>query len=246
MTPHINRLFTLASLAVAMFASGCSARQQNLSELSPDSMYAEAVRAYDEGDLDLASRLLEYFVSENIGHPRAADARLLLGDLNYARRDYAIAATHYQRVAQDFPTYSRSLEARFKICDSYHQLSPQPALDQEFTLAALDHCQSVAENFPGTSEAEQAVEVISELRNKLAEKAYANGVFYFRRGAYDAAVVYFQQVMEDYPTTSVAPAALGQLVETFERIGYVEDAAEAKERLQQDYPESEEARELAP
>src|SRR5687768_2626059 len=117
MTRLTRSILQVFATAAILFSAGCSARQQNLAELSPDSMYAEAERAYAEREWDLASRLLEFFVSEHIGHPRAADARILLGDLSHTRRDYAIAATHYQRLLQDFPTHPRSLEARFKICD---------------------------------------------------------------------------------------------------------------------------------
>src|SRR5690606_27030388 len=111
---------------------------------------------------------------------------------------------------------------------SYYRLSPRPALDQEFTIAALDHCEAVANSFQGTTEAGQALELVATLRNKLAQKAYENGLFYLRRGAYDASVVYFEQVLTDYPATAVAPTALARMIEAFERIGYVEDAAEAK------------------
>ncbi len=246
MTPHIKRLLSLAIFCIALVGSGCSARQQSLAELAPDAMYEEAERAFESRDYDLAARLLEFFVSEHIGHPRAPDARMLLGDLRQARREYAIAATHYQRLVQDFPTNPRALEARFKICESYHHLSPRPALDQEFTLAALDHCQSVMNSFPGTSEGERAAELVTELRNKLAQKAYENGLFYFRRGANDAAVVYFERVLADYPFSAVAPTALARMIEAFERIGYVEDAEEARERLLRDYPDSAEAGELEP
>ena len=246
MTPHINRLLSFAVLVIALVASGCSTRQQNLSELSPESMYEEAERAFEERDYDLALRLLEFFVSEHIGHPRAADARLLLGDLRHTRGEYAIAATHFQRLIQDFPGHPRSLEARFKICDSYYRLSPRPALDQEFTIAAVDHCESVMNSFRGTPEGDQAAELVSELRNKLAQKAYENGLFYLRRNAYDAAVVYFEQVLANYPDSAAAPTALASMVEAFDRIGYVEDSAEAKERLLRDYPDSSEAAELAP
>lgn len=245
MTRNSRRLVQAVVAFFVLISAGCLARQQNLSELTPDAMYVAAQEAFEERDWDLASRLLEFFVSEHIGHPEAPNARIMLGDVSFARRDYAIAATHYQRLLQDFPSHPRALEARFKICDSYYQLSPPPQLDQEFTYAALQHCESVADNFPGSSEAAQAEVHIVDLYNKLAQKAFDNGFFYFRRGAYDAAVVYFQQVLSEYPLADVAPSALARLIETFERIGYVEDAAEARERLLRDYPESEEAREIA-
>lgn len=224
-----------------VFAAGCGARQVDLSTLPADDLYAGAMEAYENRNWGRAIEMFEFFVAQYLGDPRAPDARMLLGDIHMEREEYPTAATHYQRFAIDFPADPRALTARFNICEAYYRLSPRPALDQEFTVSALAHCQSVAENYAGTTEAQEAVAHIDELRWKLAKKVYDTGMFYFRRRAYDSAVVYFQDVVEQYPRTDLAPAALSQLAETYDRIGYVEDAAEARERLQQEYPESAEA-----
>ena len=231
----------IALLALLLFSAGCGARQVDLSTLAADDLYSGAMAAYEDRNWGRAIEMLEFFVAQYLGDPRAADARMLLGDIHMDRREYPTAATHYQRFAIDYPGDPRGLSARFNICEAYYRLSPRPALDQEFTVSALAHCQSLAENYVGTPEAEQAVAHIDDLRWKLAKKVYDTGMFYFRRRAYDAAVVYFEDVVEQYPRTDLAPAALSQLAETYDRIGYVEDAAEARERLLREYPESPEA-----
>ena len=91
----------------------------------------------------------------------------------------------------------------------------------------------------------QAAEYLQELRDKLAEKVYNSGRFYVRRQALDAAVVYFREVVDNFPQTRFAPMALESLVETYDRLGYVEEAEAQRERLLRDYPESPEAQEVA-
>jgi outer membrane protein assembly factor BamD len=227
-----------------LLVAGCGARQENLTLLPPDDLYARALEAYEARRFERATNLLELFVAQHLGDPRAPDARMMLGQAHFERREYATAATHFQRLVTDFPSHPRALEARFRICDAYFQLSPRPALDQQYTVSSLIHCESVAENFPGTPEAVQARERVTELTNRLAQKSFETGMFYFRRRAFDSAVVYFEEVLNRYPQTEHAPAALGQLVETFQRIGYVEDAAEARERLLREYPQSPQAQAL--
>jgi outer membrane protein assembly factor BamD (BamD/ComL family) len=68
---------------------------------------------------------------------------------------------------------------------------------------------------------------------------------YFKRRAYEAAVVYFEEAIAGYPDTEVAPEALGQLFETYTRMGWDEEATETRERLLRDYPNSPEAQRLA-
>jgi outer membrane protein assembly factor BamD len=227
-----------------VLVAACGARQENLAILPADDLYARGLAAMEAGDHEEAIVLLDYFVAQHLGDPRAPDARMMLGDAHFARSEYATAATHYMRLVNDFPLHARALEARFKTCDAYFQLSPNPPLDQEYTRSALAHCQSVADYYPGTEEATDALAHVATLRQKLAEKLYNTGVHYFRRREYDSAVVYFKEVVDQFPATSVAPQALEQLVETYTRIGYVEDAAEARERLLRDYPQSPEAQAL--
>jgi outer membrane protein assembly factor BamD len=86
---------------------------------------------------------------------------------------------------------------------------------------------------------------VTELRGRLAEKQYQNGFFYYRRGLYDASVVYFNDVLSSFPDTPAAPRALLRLVEVYGRLGYREEEAAARQRLLRDYAQSTEAASLA-
>lgn len=238
------RITALAGLSLLLGA--CASRQQNPAQLAPDVLYEMGSAAYARGDWDETIRLFDVFVNQHIGDPRAPEARMQLGRAYMQEREYVTAATHFQRLVNDYPFSPFGLEARFLTCDAYRRLSPRPALDQEYTNSALAHCESVANNFPGTPEAEQAAAFVADLREKLARKMFETGDFYFRRRAYDSAVVYFTDVLEQFPNTTAAPEALAQLVETYTRIGYVEDAQEARDRLLQQYPQSEQAQALRP
>lgn len=239
--PRSVRIYPL--LLTLLLLAGC-AKQVNPATLAPDDLYQRATEAYEARNWGRAIPLLQTFVQQHLGDPRAPQARLMLGRLHMERRDYVTAATHFQQLVTDFPTNPLASEARFAICEAYVRLSPRPQLDQEYTMGALAHCQSIADNFPGTPEAEKAAAYVADLREKLAEKAYQTGVFYRKRGAYDAAIVYFQDVLEQFSRTAVAPAALQALMETYQVLGYVEEAAQARQRLIDEYPDSAEAQGL--
>ncbi len=238
---YIRRFRRLCLMSLALLAVACSGNRENINLMGPDDLYARGMQEFENREFQRSIIYLERFLSTTLGDPRAPDARMLLGDAHMARREYATAATHYQRVVTDFPDHSRNLEARFKICDAYYKLSPPPPLDQEYTISAIAHCQSVADYFPGTEEGDSAAGYVEQMREKLAKKSYDAGMHYFKRRAYDAAVLYFEEVVAQFPDTSLAPSALEQLAETYDRLGYVEDAEEARERLLRDYPESPEA-----
>lgn len=240
---HSIRSFLLLCAVLAMAA--CSARQQPLAQLEPDVLYTRGMEAFEAGRHGRAVEFLEAFVREHVGDERVPQARYTLGEAYLARREHITAAAEFQRLVAEFPNHPLMLDARLMVCEAYAQVAPEPPLDQEYTASALQHCQVVAQNFPGTPQAETAAQRVVELRHRIARKDYQNGMFYFRRRAYDAAVIYFRQVVENFPDTTVAPTALLRMVESFEHMGYEEDAAETRERLLREYPDSPEAAELA-
>ncbi len=231
-------LYTLASV-------GCGPRRP-AARPSPETLFREGMAAYAARNYGRAVARLEPFVQANIGDPRVPEARLTLGRARLARRDYVAAAADFDRLVTDFPTSPLAPEGRFGMCEAYTRLSPRPQLDPEYTNAAIAHCESIIRSYPGTPQAEQASERVRELRTKLALKSYDTGMFYFKRRAYDAAVISFQDVVARFPDTSVAPTALLRIYESYQRIGYAEEAAEARARLLRDYASSPEARGLSP
>jgi outer membrane protein assembly factor BamD (BamD/ComL family) len=73
----------------------------------------------------------------------------------------------------------------------------------------------------------------------FAEKGYKSGVFYYRLKAFDSAIIYFRNVAADYPASSFAGLSVVKLIETYDRIGYVEERDEMCVYLQQYYPGTE-------
>lgn len=239
------RLSSICALLFLLSFAGCAGKQINPATLPADELYRQAMGYHEAGNLGRALPLMESFVQLHFADPRTPDLRMTLAQTYERRRQWITAAAHYQRLVEDYPTSEHSLAARFGICNAYYQLSPRPELDQEYTYSGIAHCESVATNFPDTEEGAQAAEYLQELRDKLAEKVYDAGRFYVRRQALDAAVVYFREVVDNFPQTRFAPMALESLVETYDRLGYVEEAEAQRERLLRDYPDSPEAQELS-
>jgi outer membrane protein assembly factor BamD len=238
------RAATLLALTGTLLLGACGTRRGPAVAPTADELYRRGVEAYEAGRHARAAEHLSAFVLSHLGDPRVPEAQYLLGRAHMARREFISAVGEFHRLVNDYPTHARGQDARYRMCESYYRLSPRPQLDQEYTRTAILHCEAFATYYPQTAEAGQARTWVAELNDRLARKVYDNGVFYFRRRAFDAAVIYFNETVENYPQSSVAPAALHMLAEAYSRIGYVEDAEAARERLLRDYPESAEARAL--
>src|SRR2546422_290385 len=114
----------------------------------------------------------------------------------------------------------------------------QPDLDPAYGETALAIYQELAGRFPDSDAAARARAHVRRLENQFAEKTYKTGIFYLRRKAWDSAIIYFKDVIANYPTTQRAPDALLRLVDSYRAIGYKQELQETCEHLRRFYPKA--------
>jgi len=230
---------------VAVSSAGCSTRQPAYGEMEPDAVLQRGMDALADRDWSDATIALEHFVFQYPTHPRQPEARYRLGEAHFGNRDFILAANEFSRLSIDYPAGPWADDARFMVCRSYQELSPRPQLDPEYTMGAIDHCNSLIAYYPDSEFVEQARAIVQEMTDKLARKALREGEFYYKRGALDPAVQVLEGLLTTYPSSSVIPDALLRLYEAYRELGYDIEANETRERLLRDYPDSAAARELA-
>jgi outer membrane protein assembly factor BamD len=82
-------------------------------------------------------------------------------------------------------------------------------------------------------EAERELRVLNEM---FATKDYETGLHYFRRKAWDSAIIYFKDVVRLYPQTQKAREAYLRLAQAYETIRWREDKTEVCTALHDRYP----------
>ncbi|NIP77781.1 MAG: outer membrane protein assembly factor BamD [Gemmatimonadetes bacterium] len=235
----------LAVLAVLLGLGGCGPKAPPLAQLEPEQLWVRGVQEYNDEDWDDAIRYFERFILVGGTDPRVHQARYYVGEAHFRKDEYVTAATAFAQLAADLGRSDLADDARFMACRAYEELSPDPQLDQEYTRAALDHCSSLVEYFGDSEYAERARAIVDEMWSKLGEKVYETGEWYRRRRAYDSALIYYEDVVDQYPATEWAPKSLLRMVEIYEVLEYEEELETTRQRLLTDYPESAEARQLA-
>src|SRR2546427_92246 len=115
--------------------------------------------------------------------------------------------------------------------------APAPQLQPNVELErALAIYQELAGRYPDSEAAARARLHVVRLQNQFAEKTYKNGMFYLRRKAYDSAIIYFKDVIANYPNAGRTPDALLRLVDSYRAIGYMEELQETCVHLRRFYP----------
>ena len=208
--------------------------------LTAQEVYALGLQAREQENWGEAIEAFE-FVLFSPGFNQAAEARLLLADMQYGREQYIESRSEYQRVIDRWPADTVAVRAALGVCRSLSNLSPVTQRDQGFTRQARLACRQVAGDFAGTVMGLEAAGLADEMVLKLAEQDYDTGLHYQKRGLFDSALLYFEQVVSEFSETEWAPWALYQMVDVFGRIGYQRDVETARETLLDVYPDSEPA-----
>lgn len=189
--------------------------------------YANAIVAFERLTFDLPTRdtLL----------PRS---HWYLGQARRRNEERLLAAQSFNRLAEQFPDDSLADDAMFMAAKSYRELWRRPSLDPQYGILAQAQFRLVQGVFPDSPYADSSITQLLELDEWFAAKDYETGMHYVRRRGYDSALLYFRDVVTNYPNTDKARLAMLQMVRVYRLpvMNYVEDAAEVCAALRAGFP----------
>src|SRR6266581_9619294 len=200
---------TIGMLALAVAAgvlAACHPRgraPQAAPAVAPDVDLRRALDLFHRGDFRRAQVILQRVTFElTPGAPELAQVRYYSAESWFQLGDYVQAASEFRKVADEFSTTEYAPLALLRAGDANLRLWRRPELDPSYGETALAIYQELAGRYPGTEAAARAQAHVQQLREWFSEKDYKNGMFYFRRRAYDSAIIYFKDVIASYPGTS--------------------------------------------
>ncbi len=171
--------------------------------------------------------------------PEMAEVRYYMAECYFQTGDRVQAAHEFRQVADQFATSEYASLALLRAGDANLRLWRKPELDPSYGETALAIYQELAGRYPGTDAAARAQMHAQQLKEWFSQKDYKNGMFYFRRRAYDSAIIYFKDVIATYPGTSRVPDALMRLVDSYRVIGYADELKETCAHLRRFFPQTE-------
>jgi outer membrane protein assembly factor BamD len=157
-----------------------------------------------------------------------AKSHWYLAKTHEAKREYLLAAQSYTRLAESFPDDTLAVAALLSAGDSYFKLWRSPQLDQQYGVQAQTQYRLVMSLFPDSPLKAEAEKGSLKVDEWMATKDYEVAMHYVRRRAFESSLIYFKDVVRNYPNTGRAREALMRLVETYRRpeLNYKEEAKE--------------------
>lgn len=230
----------IALFAALPFLAGCSKTLDPQLYPSAESLYEASMEAFRTGDCGLARQGFQRLVFELPAQDeRQANVRYYLGECMLRQSEPLEAARQFRRVADEYPRHPLAPDGLLRAGDAYAKLWDDPELDPTYGETSLATYGELIGRYPTSAAASRARLRIGGLNEMFAEKGYKSGVFYYRLKAFDSAIIYFRSVAADYPASPYASLAVVKLIETYDRIGYVEERDEMCLYLRQYYPGTE-------
>ena len=202
-----NKLkLTLSILLLVIVAfAGCKSKYEKLRASSDTAKkYREAVRLYDKKDYSKALGLFDDLVQKYRGTAEAEDLSYYFAYTNYKLKDYTTARYHFKTFADTYASSAKAEECRFMAAYCFYLESPVFSLDQENTIKAIEALQLFINLYPKSERVTEASKLISNLRDKLEMKSYANAKLFLDIGDFKSAVIAFRNSASDFPDTKYA------------------------------------------
>ena len=233
-------------LIILFFLYSCSGKDnEKVSVISDGELetlmieaYKEGMRELEKGDVIYASRK---FNEAELLYPQSAWASksiLMAAYAFYSQNYYDRSILELERFISKYPKHKNIDYAYFLLAMNYYETIVDEKKDLEPLLLSKEKFEYIIQNFPETDFAQDSKYKLGLIEDVLASKEMHIGKYYLKRKKWVAAINRFKTVISDYETTVYVEEALHRLVETYYKIGLVEEAEKYASVLGYNYQSS--------
>lgn len=231
----MQRLFIpLAFLILTVvLSSGCdpyrkAIKSKNIAEKDTAAMYYFNKKKYDQ-----AVFLFDELRGIYRGTPRAEEMYYYYAYCRYYLGELLSAAVYFEDFIRQFPQSKHTDDFQYLHAKCYYLLSDPHYLDQKYTYKAIDKMQLYISRYPESSRKEQCQEIITELRERLARKAFEKASLYQKIGYHRAAVEAYQVMMDKFPDSKYREEAQFNLVQSGVDLAGISTKGRKRERYEE-------------
>ena len=229
-----------------VLAISCNKKEPIVDKISESSIDLQMIEAYQEGlnELEKGNVLnaakkfneAELLFPQSKWAPRAA---LMSAYAYYSQDYYDDSIYELERFLKIYPIHERTNYAYYLLAMSYYDQIVDETKDLGPILNAKENFEIVINKFPKSDfalDAEYKLDLIQEI---LASKEMYLGRYYIEREKWIPAINRFKFVLENYDESIFVEEAIHRLVETYYRIGLIEESKKYAYLLGYNYQSSE-------
>jgi len=193
-----HRSVSLVLFGSLLILAACGGNKNATQFMTSKEHFAYAMKYFKKKNYTKAQEEFSLITYKYSGSDVADDAQYYVAECNYLQKDYISAASEYDRLVSTFPKSEWVEESMYKLVLCYYELSPGFALDQKYTYDAMTAVQNYLDLYPQNPRKNEVDEKFKEIKTKLAKKEFESARIYRKISEYEAAIVYYDQVISDY------------------------------------------------
>ena len=240
----MNHIFKF--VIILFFLVSCSSKEEEkVSVLSDKEMETQMIEAYEEGLRELEKGDVIYatrrFNEAELLYPQsewASKSILMSAYAFYSQNYYERSIFELERFISKYPKHKNIDYAYFLLAMNHYENIIDEKKDLEPLLLSKEKFEYIVKNFPETDFAQDSIYKLALIQDVLASKEMHIGKYYLKRKKWIAAINRFKTVLSDYETTVYVEEALHRLVETYYKIGLVDEAEKYANVLGYNYQSS--------
>ena len=233
-------------IIILFFLVSCSSKEEEkISILGDKEMETQMIEAYEEGLRELEKGDVIYaarrFNEAELLYPQsewASKSILMSAYAFYSQNYYERSIFELERFISKYPKHKNIDYAYFLLAMNHYENIIDEKKDLEPLLLSKEKFEYIVKNFPETDFAQDSIYKLALIQDVLASKEMHIGKYYLKRKKWIAAINRFKTVLSDYETTVYVEEALHRLVETYYKIGLVDEAEKYANVLGYNYQSS--------
>ena len=226
-------------MAAVLVVAACSNNMNVDKYASPQSLYDASMAEFNKGN---CTKAMQGFTRVTLDlpprDPKAVEARFMLAECHLKKGEYLEASRQFRRVSDETPTHELAPKALLRSGDAQLELWKRVELDDTYGENAMATYRELVTRYPESQAAQEGRKRIEELSDQFAKKEFKTGEFYMRLHAFDSAILYFKDLVANYPNSMYASRALIKLIRAYRKIGYTEEIRETCTHLRRFYPDA--------
>lgn len=191
-------------LPLVFCLASCTEYTKVLKSRDVDYKFDYAKRAFDEKKFLQASTILNEIYTPLRGTAKGEEALYLLAMSYFENKDYANSNLYFKTYYNRYPKGKFAENARYYSGYGFYLDSPDPQLDQTYTVKAIEELKDFLEFYPKSEKVPQVQKAIFEMQDKLTLKELQNAQLYYNLGNYmgnnyQSAIIVAQNALKEYP-----------------------------------------------
>ncbi len=247
------KYFSLVIITILGLFS-CSPYQKVLNKGKITDQYKMAVDLYNKKEYAKSIVLFDKVAPSFTGKPQMERIDYMRANAHYNIKDYNLSGYYFRRFSNNYPKSSKREEALYLSAKGYYLSSPKYSLDQTDTKKAIDVLQEFINAYPDSDKLKEANKIYASLSQRIEKKYFEIAKQFLKLEKYKAAIVAFDNFLEDFTGTVYKEEALYLKYKAAYELGInsVENKKQERinkaliyyKKLEKDYPKSKYLKEI--